>query len=148
MPSYGRTSTVRSHRRGGSTRSRSRLASWLIAASAVLLATAGLGGVYGYTVRTNCTGHATANIVVMRMVLYPSPYVEDPTGAHENLLVLTGSGPAMVFRNGAVIDGAWQRPNLSDQTELVDSAGHTIALAPGQTWIELVPTTVNVMVSP
>jgi hypothetical protein len=91
---------------------------------------------------------ATANVVVMRMVLYPSPYVEDPTGAHENLLVLTGSGPAMVFRNGAVIDGTWQRPSLSDQTELVDSAGHTIALIPGQTWIELVPTTVNVVVSP
>jgi Ca-activated chloride channel family protein len=64
MPSYGRTSTVRSHRRGGSARSRARLASWLIAASAVLLATAGLGGVYGYTVKTNCTGRATTNIVV------------------------------------------------------------------------------------
>lgn len=91
---------------------------------------------------------ATANVVVMRVVVYPSQYVEDPTGAHENLLVLTGSGPAQVFRNGAVVDGRWQRPSLSDQTELVDAAGHTIPLTPGQTWIELVPTTVTIAVTP
>jgi hypothetical protein len=91
---------------------------------------------------------ATANVVVMRVVVYPSAYVEDATGAHENLLVLTGSGPAQVFRNGAVINGNWRRPSLSDQTELVDAAGQSIALTPGQTWIELVPTTVNVTVTP
>jgi hypothetical protein len=62
--------------------------------------------------------------------------------------VLTGSGPAQVFRNGAVIDGTWLRPNLSDLTQLVDAAGQAIPLAPGQTWIELVPPTVNVTVTP
>jgi Protein of unknown function (DUF3048) N-terminal domain/Protein of unknown function (DUF3048) C-terminal domain len=91
---------------------------------------------------------ATANIVVMKVVLYPSPYVEDATGARENLLRLTGSGEAQVFRNGAVIDGRWERPKLSDTTELVNSSGQTIPLTPGQTWIELVPTTVNVTVRP
>jgi hypothetical protein len=91
---------------------------------------------------------ATANVIVMRVVLYPSQYVEDPTGAHENLLVLTGSGPAQVFRNGAVVNGTWQRHSLSDLTEFVDAAGHPILLTPGQTWIELVPTTVHVTVTP
>ena len=90
---------------------------------------------------------ATANIVVMKVVLSQSPYIEDATGARENLLRLTGSGEAQVFRNGAVIDGRWERPNLSDTTKLVNSSGQTIPLTPGQTWIELVPTTINVTVT-
>lgn len=90
---------------------------------------------------------ATANVVVMKVVLFPSPYVEDPTGARQNLLMLTGSGPAEVFRDGAVIDGSWQRPSLAENTELVSNSGRRIPLTPGQTWVELVPTTVNVTVT-
>lgn len=48
---------------------------------------------------------SAANVVVMSVVLYPSQYVEDPTGARQNLLTLTGSGPVQVLRNGAVITG-------------------------------------------
>jgi hypothetical protein len=76
---------------------------------------------------------AAANVVVMRLT---------------TSLAVTGSGPAQVFRNGAVIDGTWRRSSLTDQTELVDSAGRTIPLTPGQTWIELVPSTVDVTVTP
>jgi hypothetical protein len=88
------------------------------------------------------------NVVVMKVVIYPSQYVEDPTGTHENLLVLTGSGPLQVFRNGAVINGTWNRPTLAHLTQLLDARGHPIPLAPGQTWVELVPTTVGVTVTP
>jgi hypothetical protein len=91
---------------------------------------------------------ATTNIVVMKVVIYPSPYVEDATGTHENVLVLTGSGPAQVFRGGAVINGTWNRPSLSQPTQFLDDKGHPIPLAPGQTWIELVPTTIGVTVAP
>jgi hypothetical protein len=94
-------------------------------------------------------GHITAsNIVVMKVVLYPSPYVEDATGVHENLLVLTGSGPAQVFRNGRVINGSWKRASPSENTEFVDTAGHVIPLSSGQTWVELLPTTLPVTVTP
>jgi len=82
------------------------------------------------------------------VVMYPSPYVEDATGAHENLLVLTGSGPAQIFRNGAVITGIWSRSDLAQHTQYLDSAGNPIALSPGNTWVELVPTTVAVTASP
>jgi hypothetical protein len=82
-------------------------------------------------------GHiAAANVVVLRLTL------------SQGEVVLTGSGPAQVFRDGAVINGSWQRPSVSDQTELVDTAGQPIPLTPGQTWIELVPTTINVTVTP
>jgi hypothetical protein len=94
-------------------------------------------------------GHVTAaNVIVMKVVLYPSPYVEDPTGAHENLLTLTGSGQAEIFRNGAVVSGTWQRPTLAQNTRYVDNAGRTIPLDPGRTWIELVPTTIAVTYAP
>jgi hypothetical protein len=91
---------------------------------------------------------AATNVVVMRVVMYPSQYVEDINGAHENLLVLTGSGPVQVFRNGAVVTGTWVRPTLSQNTALVDAHGHPLPLAPGPTWIELVPTTVGVTAAP
>jgi hypothetical protein len=92
-------------------------------------------------------GHITAaNVIIMKVVVYPSQYVEDPTGARENLIVLTGSGPAQVLRNGAVVTGTWHRANLTETTRYLDAAGHTIPLSPGSTWVELVPTTVAVAV--
>jgi hypothetical protein len=94
-------------------------------------------------------GRITAtNVIVMKVVVYPSPYVEDPTGAHENLITLTGSGPAQIFRNGAVITGTWNRPSLTDNTRYLDTAGHVVKLNPGTTWVELVPTTIAVAVTP
>jgi hypothetical protein len=94
-------------------------------------------------------GDITAtNVVVMRVQMYPSPYVEDATGSHENELVLIGRGPAEVFRNGVAIKGSWVRDTLSQDTEFIDAHGHVIPLQPGRTWVELVPTTVPVTVTP
>jgi hypothetical protein len=89
-----------------------------------------------------------ANVIVMKVVLYASPYVEDPTGAHENLLVLTGSGPAQILRSGAEISGTWNRPSVTDNTRYLDGSGHVIPLSTGTTWVELVPTTISVTVNP
>ncbi|MBO0894842.1 MAG: DUF3048 domain-containing protein, partial [Acidimicrobiales bacterium] len=86
------------------------------------------------------------NVVVMKVVLHASPYVEDATGAHQNLLMLTGTGPAQVFRNGSVVSGTWSRPALGQKTRYLDAGGRAIALSPGNTWVELVPTTVAVTV--
>lgn len=94
-------------------------------------------------------GQITAsNVVVMHVKMYPSQYVEDATGIHENLLTLTGSGPAQIFRNGAEISGTWNRASLSDNTSYLDPAGQPVALTPGQTWVELVPDSVAVNVAP
>ena len=84
----------------------------------------------------------TNDIIVMHVVMYPSQYIEDPVGSHENLLVLTGSGPLEVYRNGTKMTGTWKRPALTSGTQYLDAAGHPIALQPGRIWIELVPTTV------
>lgn len=88
------------------------------------------------------------NVVVMKEIMFPSPYVEDVTGTHENVLALLGSGAAQVFRNGKVINGTWNRPALANLTVFKDAHGRVIKLAPGPTWIELVPTTIGVTVTP
>jgi hypothetical protein len=116
---------------------RARPAEWVRSYAGAGLANRGEGGDITAT-----------NVVVMKVVMYPSPYVEDATGIHENELALTGSGPAMVFRNGAVVTGTWVRPSLNDDTRFINAAGHSIPLQPGVTWVELVPTTVSVTVTP
>jgi hypothetical protein len=84
------------------------------------------------------------NVIVMSVIVYPSSYVEDATGAHEYLAVLTGSGPVEVLRDGVMVGGTWNRPALSDVTRYLDPAGRPIPLAVGNTWVEVVPTQVTV----
>jgi len=52
---------------------------------------------------------------------------------------VTGEGEATVLRGGQAVQGKWQRRGLSDHFSLVDSAGQPIKLAPGNIWINLVP---------
>ena len=90
---------------------------------------------------------SAANVVVMHVVEYPTPYVEDDTGAHENELDLTGTGPAWVFRNGVELTGTWRRPSLKQPAVFAEPNGTKITLTPGNTWEELVPTVSSVSVS-
>ncbi len=62
MPSYGRSATVRSHRRGGPPR-RIALAPWLIIGSVIILVGAGVTAGYAY-LTGGCSGRAEATIVV------------------------------------------------------------------------------------
>jgi hypothetical protein len=60
----------------------------------------------------------------------------------------TGSGQAWVFSAGKVVQGTWTRPALTNPAVFTDSQGATIALTPGQTWVELVPTGTTPAVTP
>jgi hypothetical protein len=53
--------------------------------------------------------------------------------------VTVGSNPVWVLRNGKIISGTWKRPSISSPIRLVDRRGHQINLAPGRTWVELLP---------
>ena len=86
---------------------------------------------------------SAANVVVLRVNEYPTPYVEDETGAHENELTLTGSGQAYVFRDGFELKGMWERPSLSQPATFVMPDGAKMNLTPGNTWEELLPTTAS-----
>jgi len=52
---------------------------------------------------------------------------------------MTGNGDIMLFQNGEIINGTWEKENRDDQTEFFDDDGDKIELVRGQTWIEVVP---------
>lgn len=54
-------------------------------------------------------------------------------------IAVAGTGEATVLRGGQAVQGRWVRPSLGEQMTLVDGAGQPIKLAPGNTWINLLP---------
>lgn len=54
---------------------------------------------------------------------------------------LIGSGEAWVSSGGSTIHATWSKDAATSAIRLVDDQGVTLRLAPGNTWIELVPTT-------
>ena len=59
----------------------------------------------------------------------PSPEIED----------VTGSGKALLFRDGRVFVGKWVRDSETDPITFETKKGDTMVLHEGTTWIEIVP---------
>jgi hypothetical protein len=91
---------------------------------------------------------SATNVVIERVQTVPGPYVEDSEGAHGVHSITVGSGPLTVLRNGVAISGHWERSSITEITRLVNDRGRTIHLAPGTTWVELVPDSASVSFSP
>ncbi len=87
---------------------------------------------------------ATTNIVVQTVHVTYGPWLENSEGGLEVQSQMTGSGPLTVLRNGVAVTGTWQRAAVDDHTTLTATNGTPIALQPGQTWVEIVPSTVSV----
>jgi hypothetical protein len=80
---------------------------------------------------------APTNIVVVKASHSPIP-----GGSGVLDVNMTAGGDAVIFRDGAVIEGGWSRTGLSGPLEVTDESGNEIELTAGQTWIEIVePTT-------
>jgi hypothetical protein len=88
---------------------------------------------------------STTNVVI-QMVKTRLTGITDVNGVPSPEVVSTGSGTVYVLRDGKMIRGTWTRATLSDVTVLKDSQGAVIPLAPGRTWVELVPNAVHVSV--
>ena len=54
-------------------------------------------------------------------------------------IVTQGEGEAVVFMDGAAIEGTWSKPDRGDRTKFYDADGTEIKFNPGTTWIEAVP---------
>jgi hypothetical protein len=52
---------------------------------------------------------------------------------------LIGSGEAWVSTGGGTVHGTWSKGSQSDRIRIVDDNGVPVRLAPGNTWVELVP---------
>jgi hypothetical protein len=59
----------------------------------------------------------------------PSIEIADPTG----------TGRAVLFRDGRAYPGRWVRPSLEEAVGFETRAGDAMTLKPGTTWVELVP---------
>lgn len=87
---------------------------------------------------------SAANVVVQVVEVQPSSII-DAAGNPSPEVTLVGSGKAYVFRDGRVIVGRWVRDSLGEVTRFLDKDGNEIALAPGRTWVELLPSTIEVV---
>ncbi|HVC15120.1 MAG TPA: DUF3048 domain-containing protein [Acidimicrobiales bacterium] len=94
--------------------------------------------------------NSASNVVVQFVNVFYGPWIENSEGGLEVQanLATNASGKAIVFRNGVRITGQWSRSSLGQPTSFTNSAGQPIAMKPGNTWVELVPTTVNVTTTP
>jgi hypothetical protein len=83
----------------------------------------------------------TTNIVVMFVNYFTSAMATGEGGPPAPIPegVLTGSGHAWYLSGNRIVKGTWSRASLTALTSYRDEAGHPILLAPGRTWIELVP---------
>lgn len=55
-----------------------------------------------------------------------------------------GSGDALVFQEGNVIEGTWEKDSRLDRTKLYNESGEEIEFVRGQIWFEILPLGTNV----
>ncbi|PYF99575.1 Protein of unknown function [Georgenia satyanarayanai] len=78
------------------------------------------------------------NVVVMRVEVVASEG-RDQSGDAVPETVMTGTGEALVASGGRVVPATWSKAALGEPVTLTTAAGDDVALAPGTTWVELVP---------
>ena len=73
----------------------------------------------------------TVNLVVLRVIV---TYDDDVPKTE-----LIGGGEAWISTGGGTIHGSWSKGSPTDRIRIIDDNGVPVRLAPGNTWIELVP---------
>lgn len=87
---------------------------------------------------------AAANVVYATVQIGSGGGV-DVSGAATVSIDLISSGPAAFLRDGQIFEGTWRKTSRDRHLEFFSSAGAPFALAPGRTWIELLPAGRNVV---
>ena len=81
---------------------------------------------------------SAVNLVILRV---PVAVIQDiPTTQ------MIGSGEAWVLSGGKALKATWSKADRSAPVRLVDGNGLVVRLAPGNTWVELVPTAGSVAI--
>jgi hypothetical protein len=79
-----------------------------------------------------------ANVVV-RFTPYRDSGVRDSVGAVVPETDAVGEGDAWLLSGGQLQRGRWSKRSADARTTYVDSGGSPLRLAPGQTWVEVLP---------
>jgi hypothetical protein len=80
------------------------------------------------------------NVVVLRVEVVLTE-ARDASGTRVPETILKGTGAAQVGTGGHVVDATWSKAGEREPLVLTGKDGRAVALAPGSTWIELVPAT-------
>lgn len=65
-----------------------------------------------------------------------------PVDEHKHLLYTTiGTGRALIFQDGLVIDGKWSKQSRTERTLFFDGKGKEVKFNRGPIWIEILPAT-------
>ncbi len=79
------------------------------------------------------------NVLVLRVKEGNAGYL-DPAGNPVPQTLLVGNGNALLFHNGRMVAGSWQKDKAPDsQIKLTTKKGDALKVPAGHTWIELVP---------
>ena len=78
------------------------------------------------------------NVLVLRVKIGDAGY-KDPAGNPVPETIYEGTGDAMLFHGGKVVEGKWSKDELKSPLSLETGSGDELSVPPGNTWIELVP---------
>jgi Protein of unknown function (DUF3048) N-terminal domain/Protein of unknown function (DUF3048) C-terminal domain len=81
----------------------------------------------------------TTNVVVMEVAYKMGPYIESTGGSGDVESNTLGEGPGYVLRDGKRVAVTWHRKDLLAGLTFTDASGAPVTLAPGRTWVEIVP---------
>ncbi|BDI23728.1 hypothetical protein L3i23_25040 [Herbiconiux sp. L3-i23] len=81
------------------------------------------------------------NLVAMRVAI-------DDTYGYVPKTVMVGSGEAWISTGGGTVHATWSKADRGAPIRLVDDRGVVVRLAPGNTWIELIPDSGAVTLTP
>ncbi|MGI8775275.1 MAG: DUF3048 domain-containing protein [Actinomycetota bacterium] len=80
------------------------------------------------------------NLIVQEVTVNDSTTIRDVAGNPSPDIDLYSSGKALLFRDGKVVRGRWKTDDKGEATTFTTrKTGEDFVLAPGNTWIELVP---------
>jgi hypothetical protein len=86
------------------------------------------------------------NVVVLEVAIDAS--VVDPKNGVIPRTIMISGGRAWVFEDGRRVEGTWSKASQTAPIVLLDSTGAPINLAPGNTWVELMPSTAKITINP
>jgi hypothetical protein len=82
---------------------------------------------------------ATPNVLVQFCPVGVDSSDVDAAGNAARYTHTVGKGRVLLFRDGRVIEGTWQRVHAGDRTTYLDKAGKPLLLRPGGAWVLLAP---------
>ena len=82
---------------------------------------------------------AVQNVLIAQHTVNYSKIVDVAGNPSTEIADETGSERAVLFRDGRAVEGRWSRESLDDPVTFTTKKGDDMVLAPGKTWIELLP---------